>query len=267
MPVSNEELKSLLMRVKEESEKPDLKLNIKKTMNLPCEWRTSASSYTMTPTATPTTCIGNTRTWPPPVPSPSATETWVPGTEPGPIQSRSSKWRRSQPANAANQWPSSSTIPRSSSHCPSGSSVTSTSHASPPRGQTPSFRCRPSVPGSAQIKLSGEKINKKTMIMPSSPITLYQIDGEKVETVTDFSFLVSKISADCECNNEIKRSLLLGWNAVTNLDFILNSRDITLLTKFCIVKTMAFPLVVYRCENWTTKKAENWWIDAFKLQC
>ena len=145
------------MRVKEESEKPDLKLNIKKTMNLPCEWRTSASSYTMTPTATPATCTGNTGTWPPPAPSPSATETWVPGTEPGPTQSRSWKWRRSQPANAADQQSSSSTIPRSSSHCPTRSSVTSTSHASPPRGPTPSFRCRPSVPGSAQIKLSGEK--------------------------------------------------------------------------------------------------------------
>ena len=78
-----------------------------------------------------------------------------------------------------------------------------------------------------------------------------------METVADFIFLGSKITADRDCNNEIKRSLLLGRNAVTNLDFILNSRDITLLTKFCIVKTMAFPLVVYRCENWTTKKAEN----------
>ena len=145
------------MRVKEESEKPDLKLNIKKTMNLPCEWRTSASSYTMTPTATPATCTGNTGTWPPPAPSPSATETWVPGTEPGPTQSRSWRWRRSQPASAADQRSSSSTTPRSSSHRPNASSIASTSHASPPRGPTPSFRCRPSVPGSAQIKLSGEK--------------------------------------------------------------------------------------------------------------
>ena len=93
--------------------------------------------------------------------------------------------------------------------------------------------------------------------MPSSPITSKQIDGEKVETVTNFIFLGSQISADCECNNEIKRSLLLGRNALTNLDCILNSRDTTLLTKFCIVKAMVFPLVVYRCENWTTKIAEN----------
>ena len=78
-----------------------------------------------------------------------------------------------------------------------------------------------------------------------------------IKLETDFVFLVSKISTDCECNNEIKRSLLLGRNAMTNLDMILNSRDITLLTKFRIVKTMAFPLVVYRCETWTTKKAEN----------
>ena len=99
--------------------------------------------------------------------------------------------------------------------------------------------------------------------MPSSPITLYQIDGEKVETVTDFIFLVSKISADCECNNEIKRSLLLGRNAVTNLDFILNSRDITLLTKVSIVKAM----FLYGCESWVIKKAKPQRIDAFELRC
>ena len=93
--------------------------------------------------------------------------------------------------------------------------------------------------------------------MASGPITSWQIDGETMETMTDFIFLGSRITAGGDCSHEIKRHLLLGRNAVTNLDFILNSRDITLLTKFCIVKTMAFPLVVYRCENWTTKKAEN----------
>ena len=93
--------------------------------------------------------------------------------------------------------------------------------------------------------------------MASSPITSWQIDRGKVETVSDLIFLGSKINVDSDCSHGIKRHLLLGRKAMTNLNSVLKNRDITLLTKFCIVKTMAFPLVVYRCENWTTKKAEN----------
>ena len=103
----------------------------------------------------------------------------------------------------------------------------------------------------------GLKLNiQKTNIMASGPITSWQIDGETVETVTDFIFLGSKITADGECSHEIKRHLLLGRKAVTNLDSILKSRDITLPTKVCLVKAMAFPVVMYGCESWTTKKAE-----------
>ena len=101
--------------------------------------------------------------------------------------------------------------------------------------------------------------------MASSPITLWQIDGEKVEAVTDFIF--SRITADHDCNHEIKRHLLLGRKAMTNLDSISKSRDITLPTKVCIVKTMVFPVVMYGCENWTIKKVEQWRIDAFELWC
>ena len=92
--------------------------------------------------------------------------------------------------------------------------------------------------------------------MISSPITSWQIDGKTMETVTDFIFLGSKITADGDCNHEIKRCLLLGRKAMTNLDGILKSRDSTLPTKVHIVKAMAFPVVMYRCENWTIKKAE-----------
>ena len=93
--------------------------------------------------------------------------------------------------------------------------------------------------------------------MASSPITSWQIEGEKVETLTDFIFLGSKITADCDCSHEIKRSLLLGRKAMTNLDSILKSRDITLLTKVHPVKAMVFPVVMYGCESWTIKKAER----------
>ena len=99
--------------------------------------------------------------------------------------------------------------------------------------------------------------------MLSSPITSWQIDGETMETVTDFIFLGSKITAD----GKIKRHLLLGRKDMTNLDRILKSRDITLLTKFCIVKAMAFPVVMYGCESWTMKKAEHQRIDASELWC
>ena len=114
----------------------------------------------------------------------------------------------------------------------------------------------------------GLKLNiQKTKIMASSPITSWQIDGETMETMTDFIFLGSKITADGDCSHEIKRCLLLGWKAMTNLDSILKSRDITLPTKFCIVKAMVFPVVMYGCESWTIKKAEHRRTDAFKLWC
>ena len=104
-------------------------------------------------------------------------------------------------------------------------------------------------------------------IMASGPITSWHIDGETMETVTDFTFLVSKITADGDCSHEIKRCLLLGREAMTNLDSIWKSRDITLLTKVHIVKAMVFPVVMYRCESWTIMKAEHWRIDAFELWC
>ena len=103
--------------------------------------------------------------------------------------------------------------------------------------------------------------------MASGPITSLQIDGERMETVRDFIFLGSKITADGDCSHEIKRRLLLGRKAMTNLDSILKSRDITLLTKVCLVKTMVFPVVIYGCVSWTIKKAECQRIDAFQLWC
>ena len=115
---------------------------------------------------------------------------------------------------------------------------------------------------------TGLKLNiQKTKIMGSSPITSWQIEGGKVETVTDFIFLVSKITVDSDCSHEIKKCLLLGRKAVANLDRILKSRDITLLTKVRIVKAMIFPIVMYGCENWIIKKAEHRRIDAFELWC
>ena len=103
-----------------------------------------------------------------------------------------------------------------------------------------------------ESKKAGLKLNiHKTKIMTSAPITSWQIYEEKVETVTDFIFLGSKITADCDCSHEIKRHLLLGRKAMTNLDSILKSRDITLLTNILIVKVMVFPVVMYGCESWT----------------
>ena len=114
----------------------------------------------------------------------------------------------------------------------------------------------------------GLKLNiQKTKIMASGPITSWQIDGETVETVADFVFLVSKITADGDCSHEIKRCLLLGRKVMTNLDSILQSRDITLLTKVRLIKAMVFPVIIYGCENWTIKKAEHQRIDAFELWC
>ena len=103
--------------------------------------------------------------------------------------------------------------------------------------------------------------------MASGPITSWQIDGETVETVADFIYLSSKITADCDCSHEIKRRLLLGRKVMTNLDSILKSRDITLSTKAHLVKAMVFPVVMYGCESWTLKKAELRRIDAFELWC
>jgi len=103
--------------------------------------------------------------------------------------------------------------------------------------------------------------------MASCPITSWQIDGETMETVRDFIFWGSKITADGDCSHEIKRCLLLGRKAMTNLDSILKSRDITLPTKVCLFKAMVFPVVIYGCENWTIKKADLRRIDAFELWC
>ena len=112
------------------------------------------------------------------------------------------------------------------------------------------------------------KVNiQKTTIMASGPITSWQIDGESVETVTNFIFLGSKITADGGCSHEIKRCLLLGRKIMTNLDSIFKSRDIPLPTKVHLVKAMVFPVVMYGCESWTIKKPECSRIDAFELWC
>ena len=114
----------------------------------------------------------------------------------------------------------------------------------------------------------GLKLNiQKTKIMASSPITSWQIDGETVKTVADFIYLGSKITADGDCSHEIKRSLLLGQKVMTNLDSVLKSRDITLPTKVCLVKSLVFLVVMYGCESWTIKKAEHRRTHAFELCC
>ena len=115
---------------------------------------------------------------------------------------------------------------------------------------------------------AGLKLNiQKTKIMAFGPITSQQIDGETMETVTDFFFLSSKITADGYCSHEIKRCLLLGRKVITNLDSILKSRDITLPTKVHLVKAMVLPVVMYGCESWTIKKAKHQRRDAFELWC
>ena len=115
---------------------------------------------------------------------------------------------------------------------------------------------------------AGLKLNiQKTEIMTTVPITSWQMDGETMETVRDFILGGSKITVDGDCNHEIQRFLLLGRKAVTNLDSILKSRDITLLIKVLLVKDMVFPVVMYGCESWTVKKAEWGRIDAFGLWC
>ena len=114
----------------------------------------------------------------------------------------------------------------------------------------------------------GLKLNiQKTKIVASGPISSWQIDGETVETVSDFIFWGSKITADGDCSHEIKRRLLLGRKVMTNLDSIFKSRDITLPTKVCLIKPMILPVVMYGCESWTVKKAERRRIDAFELLC
>ena len=114
----------------------------------------------------------------------------------------------------------------------------------------------------------GLKLNiQKTKIMASSPITSWKIDGETVETVSDFILGGSKITVDGDCSHEIKRCLLLGRKVITNLDSIFKSRDITLPSKVHLVKAMVYPVVMYRCESWTVKKAEHRRIDAFELLC
>ena len=123
-----------------------------------------------------------------------------------------------------------------------------------------------------EVKEESEKVGlklniQKTKIMASCPITSWQIDGETMETVTDFIFGGSKITADGDFTHEIKRCLLLGRKAMINLDSILKNRDITLLTKVHLVKPMIFPIVIYGCESWTIRKAECRRIDAFELWC
>ena len=123
-----------------------------------------------------------------------------------------------------------------------------------------------------KVKEESEKVRlrlkiQKTKIMASGPITSWKLEGEKVEAVTDFIFLGSKITADGDCSHEIRRHLLLGRKAMTSLESILKIRDITLPTKVCLVNAMVFPIVMYGCESWTIKKAECHRIDAFELWC
>ena len=123
-----------------------------------------------------------------------------------------------------------------------------------------------------KVKEESEKVGLKfniqeTKIMATGPITSWQIDGEKMETVRDFILGGSKITADDDCSHEIKRCLLLGRKVMTNLDSILKSRDITLPTKVHLVKDMVFPVVMYGCQSWTVEKAEHRKIDAFELWC
>ena len=123
-----------------------------------------------------------------------------------------------------------------------------------------------------KVKEESEKVGlkfniQKTKILASGPITSWEIDGETVETVSDFLLGGSKITADGDCSHEVKRRLLLGRRVMTNLDSILKSRDITLPTKVHLVKAMVFPVVIYGCESWTVKTAESQRIEAFELWC
>ena len=123
------------------------------------------------------------------------------------------------------------------------------------------------IQNKTKIQIQNKTKIQKTKIMASGPITSWEIDGETVETVSDFIFWGSKITADGDCSHEIKRRLLLGKKVLTNLDSIFKSRDITLPTKVRLVKAMVFPVVMYGCESWTIKKSEHRRIDAFELWC
>ena len=123
-----------------------------------------------------------------------------------------------------------------------------------------------SISWKRRVEKVGLKLNiQKTKIMASGPITSWQIGGKTMETVRDFIFLGSKITADGDCSHEIKRHLVLGRKAMTNLDSLLKNRDVILLTKVRLVKAMVFPVVMYGCESWTMKKAEHQRIDGFEL--
>ena len=126
-------------------------------------------------------------------------------------------------------------------------------------------RSRKRLQGASELLLRWD--TQKTKIMASGPITSWQIDGETMETVADFIFQGSQITADGDCSHEIKRHSFLGRKVMTNLDSILKSTDITLLTKVHLVKAKVFPVVMYGCESWTVKKAEGQRIDAFELWC
>ena len=146
-------------------------------------------------------------------------------------------------------------------------SITSGMQTTPPYGKSEELKSL-----LMKVKEESEKVGlklsiQKTKIMASSPTTSWEIDGETVETVTDFILGGSKITADGDCSHEIKRHLLLGRKVMTNLDSTLKSRDITLPTKVRLVKAMVFPVVMYGCESWTIKKAEHQRIDAFELWC
>ena len=153
------------------------------------------------------------------------------------------------------------------SRLPEETSITSDMQMSPPYGRKWRETKEPFDKAEKETEKFRLKLSiQKTEIMASGPITSWQTDGKTMETVTDFILLGSKITADGDCSHEIKRCLLLERKAMTNLD-ILKSRDITLLTKVSLVKAMVFPAVMYGCESWTIKKAEQWRIDPFELRC
>ena len=147
---------------------------------------------------------------------------------------------------------------RLESRLPGEVAITSDRQITPPLWQ----KMKKNLKASMKVKEESEKVGLKlniqnTKIMASGPITSWEIDGETVETVSDFIFLGSKITADGDCSHEIKRCLLLGRKVMTNLDSIFKSRGITLLTKVCLVKAMVFPVVMYGCESWTMKKGKH----------
>ena len=154
------------------------------------------------------------------------------------------------------------------SRLPGEISVTSDIQMTPPLQQKPEELKSLLMKVKEESEKVGLKLNiQKTEIMACGPITSWQIDGETVETVSDFILGGSKITADGDCNHEIKRHLLLGRKVMTNLDSILKSRDITFPRKFPLVKTMVFPVVMCGCESWTIKKAEHQRTDVFELWC